>query len=118
MDINDEPITSMYKSGSKYILGFSFKVSKSASKIDRKIFNIEEMIGQLGGIYGLLEVLILLFLHPFTKDAITEIVASKTKAGKQIGIDSRKFYIKRIVMELLCCTCLRREMLRNKHFRD
>ena len=77
----------MYREGSKYIIGTAFQVGELSNKVSRKVYNVEEALGQIGGILALVEVLVLMILGPFVSDLLVQKIAEKTKAGMSLGID-------------------------------
>ena len=107
---------SFYRENSKFIFGMNFEVSDIADSVERSVWNLESAIGTLGGLYAIIELLVRFILNPFIHNEMTQQLVSDTVVGKSVKLQSRKFKIKRILDNILCCPSLKRKWIYNLEY--
>ena len=60
-----------------------------------------------------------ILLAPFIKDALVYQIAKLTVSGKEVGIESLNFYIKKTVRNMMCFKCCKNvDCIFNEKFRE
>lgn len=90
------------------LMDFYFEVDTIGHKTSRVVYNLEDALGWIGGLLGILHTVQFLLLKPIIKDALVYHIAKSTKSGKEVGIKSTKFYLKKILRNLMCLKCCKK----------
>lgn len=84
------------------MFAITFEVDGIANYISRQVWNIEEALGYIGGIFALVEIIISIIVAPFGQDNLILAMTKQTKAGKQMQVNSLRFYLKRCLENIFC----------------
>ena len=93
---------------SNSIMAFLFEVDTIGYKTERVVYNWEDALGWIGGLLQILTILQLVLLKPFIEDALVYQIAKFTKSGKEVGIESTNFYIKKTLRNIMCFKCCKK----------
>ena len=100
-------------------MGWYFEVDTISYKTLRVIYNWEDALGWIGGLLQIVTIVQTLLLGPFIKDALVYQIAKLTKSGKEVGIESLNFYIKKTLRNVMCFKCCKQlDCIFNEKFKE
>ena len=73
-----------------------------AVKYARNVWNYDEALGWLGGIYSIIFAIVEYLLTPFTKDELVFRIVQITNKGKLAKLDSLKFKAMKSISNIFC----------------
>ena len=77
-----------------------FEVEGVANKVSRKVWNLEDALGMVGGLMSLITVVSQIFMNPFVANNIIIHIAGDTAKGNTLNIDSVQFFLRKILYDL------------------